>query len=459
MSDLFKKNAPRLSEDEEQRLWQRVRAIPDEVAAERASQPEASPARDSRGTRPWWRGLFAAPAFRYGAPALAVVVAATLYVLQQSPRAPVPGRETTATRATGPAVEQVVPSEEAAPMATAPDAAMPAPESPPTEGETRARVGAPASPDVATQSAPSSPSTPSAQDSRAGLGATANAPSLVLEKKQGADRDAGNFAAPPPAVAPSPQPPSKVTVLKGGNSTAPEPAPAQRKEANAKDDVRVEEQRELSQLGADESPAAGAPADESTLDAKGERAAKSMYRLDSPTSGSPWQAIVAGSMSRSRIEVIPSLFDDGGVVVLAGAAEAGLGLLVDGAIAAQAASRATRLVRDAATGRWGAAAWVYDRTPDALSPVVVRPDADSPSAVRGFTTTRRASFRDAPDDVQIAYLAAEGERTSAISADTSARTRFDRLLTEANRVAARHPTDARVVRLVQLLTGGRATLR
>ena len=62
-------------------------------------------------------------------------------------------------------------------------------------------------------------------------------------------------------------------------------------------------------------------------------------------------------------------------------------------------------------------------------------------------------------DVQIAYLAAEGERAMTLSASSTATSRFDRLLKETNAVAARHPTNPRVVRLVQLLSESRARLR
>jgi len=52
MSDLFKHNAPRMSDDEDRRAWERVR---------QAQRPA-----------PWWAALWARPAVRYGLPAVAV---------------------------------------------------------------------------------------------------------------------------------------------------------------------------------------------------------------------------------------------------------------------------------------------------------------------------------------------------------------------------------------------------
>lgn len=79
MSDLFKDQRPELSDDEDRRLWQRVRAIPDEVAA----TPRREPAR-----APWWRALWAMPAVRYGAPALAVLLVAVVWVTERRPTPP-----------------------------------------------------------------------------------------------------------------------------------------------------------------------------------------------------------------------------------------------------------------------------------------------------------------------------------------------------------------------------------
>ncbi|MEP7029031.1 MAG: hypothetical protein ABI960_10585, partial [Candidatus Eisenbacteria bacterium] len=76
MSDLFKGQRPELSDDEDRRLWQRVRAIPGEALG-------AAPAR-----MPWWRALWAMPAVRYGAPALAALVVAVVWVTERSPEPP-----------------------------------------------------------------------------------------------------------------------------------------------------------------------------------------------------------------------------------------------------------------------------------------------------------------------------------------------------------------------------------
>ena len=73
MSDLFKDHKPELSEEEDRLLWQRVRAIP---ALETA--PAFRPA-------PWWRKLWEMPGVRYGAPALAVLMAAVVWVVAREP--------------------------------------------------------------------------------------------------------------------------------------------------------------------------------------------------------------------------------------------------------------------------------------------------------------------------------------------------------------------------------------
>lgn len=78
MSDLFKRHRPKLGEDEERALWERVRTMPREAGA--GSRAPAG--------RPWWAGLWAAPAVRFGAPALAVALVAVVWVVQQSPSPP-----------------------------------------------------------------------------------------------------------------------------------------------------------------------------------------------------------------------------------------------------------------------------------------------------------------------------------------------------------------------------------
>jgi len=76
MSDLFKDHGPELSDDEDRRLWQRVRAIPGEAAGE------------APGRAPWWRALWAMPAVRYGAPAFAVLLVAVVWVAERRPEPP-----------------------------------------------------------------------------------------------------------------------------------------------------------------------------------------------------------------------------------------------------------------------------------------------------------------------------------------------------------------------------------
>lgn len=87
MSDLFKDQKPRLSEEEERRLWEHVRTIPRDVGTE----PERH--------EPWWRGLFALPAVRYGVPALAVALVAVVWVWQREPESPLRDQASVQTRA------------------------------------------------------------------------------------------------------------------------------------------------------------------------------------------------------------------------------------------------------------------------------------------------------------------------------------------------------------------------
>ena len=99
MSEFWKKRRPRLSNDEERALWERVRTMPSEAAG-----------RGARARSPW-AARWARPAVRFGAPVLAVALVAIVWVAQRGPEAPRPE----ATRAmepmatTGPA-EQVAPA-------------------------------------------------------------------------------------------------------------------------------------------------------------------------------------------------------------------------------------------------------------------------------------------------------------------------------------------------------------
>ena len=106
MSDLFKRHTPKLTEEEERALWERVRTMPREVGGAPA------PARSGRS---WWQGLFAMPAVRYGAPVLAVALVAVVWVVQQSPTPP--ARQ----RAVAPAMraDQAAPTPEGAPSSDA----------------------------------------------------------------------------------------------------------------------------------------------------------------------------------------------------------------------------------------------------------------------------------------------------------------------------------------------------
>jgi hypothetical protein len=65
MSDLFRQDPPRMSDDESRRAWERVR-----TAAAR---------------EPWWAALWSRPAVRFGLPAAAVVLVAGVWVAIEQP--------------------------------------------------------------------------------------------------------------------------------------------------------------------------------------------------------------------------------------------------------------------------------------------------------------------------------------------------------------------------------------
>ena len=92
MSDLFKRHRPKLSEDEERALWERVRTIPREAGG-RSPGLAGAPRKRSP-----WEVLWARPAVRYGAPALAVALVAIVWSAQQEPVAPARHRVTIASR-------------------------------------------------------------------------------------------------------------------------------------------------------------------------------------------------------------------------------------------------------------------------------------------------------------------------------------------------------------------------
>lgn len=99
MSNLFRQDPPRMSDDESRRSWERVRA-----AAARA---------------PWWAALWSRPAVRYGLPAALVVLVAVVWVAVEQPASThAPARPAGTVAARGEALDQA---------AGAPQAAAPAP--------------------------------------------------------------------------------------------------------------------------------------------------------------------------------------------------------------------------------------------------------------------------------------------------------------------------------------------
>jgi len=66
MNDLFRRDPPRMSDEEDRRTWERVR-----TAATRSA--------------PWWAALWARPAVRFGLPAVAVVLVAVVWIAVEQP--------------------------------------------------------------------------------------------------------------------------------------------------------------------------------------------------------------------------------------------------------------------------------------------------------------------------------------------------------------------------------------
>jgi hypothetical protein len=205
MNEFLKGRRPRLSDDEERRLWQRVRAIPDEVAPPSAAAPV--PRRTARG----WRTVFALPAVRYGAPALAVVLVAVIWIAQRTPERHVGGAglaeqkaapgsapmldqapESAPAPAPGPAEEIRTLYEEAAPAPKAAPAPAPAPMAAPAPASApkAARAASPFGAALRSEAAP-----PVAQDQAAHGTVTKEsvAPSAVteIEVEGGAPAHAG----------------------------------------------------------------------------------------------------------------------------------------------------------------------------------------------------------------------------------------------------------------------------
>ena len=186
MSEFWKKRRPRLSEDEERALWERVRTMPSEASG-----------RGARARSPW-AALWARPAVRFGAPVLAVALVAIVWVAQRPPEAPRP--ETMSGAQLPEAVREV------APMATTGPAeqAMPAPEPAPAPAvgrEARLQAKAP--------SMASGEAMDAAPERERDNAAAGSAPRMA--------KDAPTFAAPPAAAPRAETPaPTKVSVVKGG---------------------------------------------------------------------------------------------------------------------------------------------------------------------------------------------------------------------------------------------------
>ena len=201
MSDLFKDHKPELSDDEDRRLWQRVRAIPGE-----GLRPAPVP---------WWRALWAMPAVRYGAPAFAVLVAAVVWVTERGPQPTLEVEEPArvSTRAAAPPADQ--PAAESPAPGVRRDAASPS--------ELKDRMGSEEAPlSTAREVAPPT-------DKLHALGSSPEdrkAQARKVDERQEAAQDqaARGGAAPEPTVQQQEQvivaPPAKTMALKKG-----EPAP------------------------------------------------------------------------------------------------------------------------------------------------------------------------------------------------------------------------------------------
>jgi hypothetical protein len=462
VSDLFKKNAPRLSEEEERRLWQSVRSIPDQVAAESAEE-RARAAREAAradARRPWWRGLFATPAFRYGAPALAVLVAATLFVVQQNPRAPIPGGSgaTVGTRATDSAIPQApgAPSErnDAAPQTAPPTETL--------EKEQRASSDLLAQKPVdAFEDAPKArakdagPAGRGADEGLAASGAPAGAPSqATLREEQDPRARVGNAAESKVfAQAPTPEPtPSKVTVSREDKQEAATPAPTPARKSAPAPPPATE---------AAPPPAAPSPTFGGSMtglyrtDGSGPR----FMRPPGDATASSWWSLIPSGPNDAWVEVVPSLFDPEVALVFGAGPASSTSRVVLIAYSSAQGPESGEAVELAATSTGSGAAVLVPRGLARPLRAVIQQAAAGNPRVYARADEERSSFRALSDARAISFLAAEASRASTISAQSTGRARFDRLLAEATAIAARRPTDARARRLVASLTTSRAVYR
>ncbi len=183
MSEFWKKRRPRLTDDEERALWERVRTMPSEAVG----------ARGARARSPW-AALWARPAVRFGAPVLAVALVAIVWVAQRGPEAPRPEavREAAPLATTGPA-----------------DLAVPAPEPAPTPAVGREDLLQEELPLAATGEA-TNVAPQMAKEAPTFAAPPAAAPAAGVGRK---DESSRSLAKTPAADAPAP---TKVTVIKGG---------------------------------------------------------------------------------------------------------------------------------------------------------------------------------------------------------------------------------------------------
>lgn len=209
MSDLFKRHRPKLSEDEERALWERVRTIPREAGGRSPAPRRRSP----------WEVLWARPAIRYGAPALAVALVAFVWIAQQEPVAPA-RRGATAPSTPSVATEGTEERSEGIGMADAPDAAAPAPTAPRPAPEQQ-DTPSPSPRDRAAATAPGQPSAQPRVEYR-----TKAANTRLLEREAGGEGATSggttlDLAAPPSAATSAPAPaPVPEAVIDGSTSGA-----------------------------------------------------------------------------------------------------------------------------------------------------------------------------------------------------------------------------------------------
>ncbi|MGH7726115.1 MAG: hypothetical protein ACREOU_11880 [Candidatus Eiseniibacteriota bacterium] len=327
MSDLFKDHGPRMTEEEDRRLWERVRTIPGEVEAEseasRARERASGKAPRTERREPWWRGWFALPAVRYGVPALAVVLVAVVWVVQQNPTSPMRSESDRVRIATEGLDERPAPAPASEVAPTAPSG--PAEPSGPTAPSARARVGSrdrrEASPEIVTQEELSAGAgAPDAKESQ-----SRESLNQKIERRDQAANQAeprSGFATPPGGTQVTTQRERAIDSRAQVPAPAPAPPPSAASGDAAKSVAGTAQKKVNEEAKEPDQPSADA------LHMRGGRAGQVYYRT--PHGAFDLAAVIAQVADVSRhgplSATVRSAHDPGVVLVIAAAATPGAGL-------------------------------------------------------------------------------------------------------------------------------------